>query len=422
MRSAAIAAALALLAGCGTEAASDIARDAGGRARPDAADAAPGEDAGPAADGGALADAEARPDAEPAADAGAARDAGSRTGPPVVETVARGLEHPWAIEFLPDGRALVTERPGRLRVLSRGGRLSGAVAGTPEVFASGQGGLLDVARGPSFAQDGLVYVCYAARGRGGANTEVARGRLAGEALEGVEVIFRAEPKTSRGSNHFGCRIGFDPSGDLFLGLGDRFTELERAQTLDNHLGKVIRLRPDGSIPPDNPFVGQSGALDAIWSYGHRNIQGLAIHPRTGAVWTVEHGPDGGDEVNVPRAGENYGWPLASYGSHYDGRDIPDEHQERGFVEPVRWWTPSIAPSGLMFYAGDLFPEWRGHLFVGALAGQHLVRLELEGAQVQEETRLLEGEGRIRDMTTGPEGAIYVVTDARDGRVLRITRR
>lgn len=392
------------LAACGSDAA------------PDPVDAAIPPST-PRMDGGATDAGEVGP-----SDAGAP-DASAPSGPPVVEVVASGLIRPWAIAFLPDGRALVTTRVGDLYVLARDGQVSEPLQGVPEVHARGQGGLLDVVAGPSFDEDRLVYFCYAAADASGASgTELARARFTEGGLEDVQRLFAVEPKVRGGSNHYGCRIAFSGSGHLFLGVGDRFGFLDEAQNLGNHLGKVLRLNPDGSVPTDNPFVGRSDARDEIWSYGHRNIQGMATHPATGEVWTHEHGPRGGDEVNRPAPGANHGWPVVSYGDHYDGRPIPDDHAGRGFAEPVHFWTPSIAPSGMVFYDGELFPEWQGDLLVGALAFTHLARLEIDGASVLSESRLLDDRGqRIRDVTVGPEGAIYVVTDAVDGQILRITR-
>ncbi|MEO1227462.1 MAG: PQQ-dependent sugar dehydrogenase [Myxococcota bacterium] len=395
----------------------------------DPASPTPPVEGSPVADLGSASDTGAStPDTgAPAADGGQAADAGAVDsgvvlGPPRVETVVGGLNHPWGMSFLPDGRALITERGGRLRILDTQGRLSGEVSGVPSVYASGQGGLLDVLVGPSFARDRLVYLCYAAQDGRASGTEVARARLEDDRLGPLEVVFQASPKIISGSNHYGCRLGFDPEGHLFIGIGDRFGEMDRAQELDSHLGKIMRIWPDGSVPADNPFMARRDVLPEIWSYGHRNIQGLVIHPTTGEPWNHEHGPRGGDEVNRPQAGDNHGWPLACYGSHYTGQDIPDDHAGRGFAEPAHYWTPSIAPSGMAFYDGDLFPEWKGQLFVGALAGRSVRRLELEGNRVVAESRVDGAIGeRIREIEMGPDGAIYLLTDDGNGQVLRITR-
>lgn len=336
-----------------------------------------------------------------------------------VVTVARGLEHPWGLAFLPDGRMLVTERPGRLRIVSADGSLSAPLAGVPAVVAEGQGGLLDVALAPEFAQSRLIYLSYSEPGAGGtAGTAAARGRLGERGLENVEVIFRQEPKVS-GRAHFGSRFVFTPDGYLFITTGER-NRRDDSQDLSRHMGKVIRLRPDGSVPADNPFVGRSGARPEIWSYGHRNIQGAALHPETHELWTVEHGARGGDELNTPKPGRNYGWPVITYGRDYSGARIGVGTAREGMEQPVHYWDPSIAPSGLLFYTGDRFPGWRGNLFVGALEFELLARLELDGSRVVAEERLLQGFGdRIRDVRQGPDGLIYLLTDEENGRVLRL---
>jgi len=347
----------------------------------------------------------------------------SPTPPPTpgvvqAETFVDGLEHPWALAFLPDGRLLVTERPGRLRVVSGPGRLSEPVRGVPEVYASGQGGLLDVAIDPKFAENRRIYLSYAEPGDGGAGTAVARARFAEDRLEDVQVIYRQQPKV-RSRNHFGSRLVFAPDGTLFVTQGDRFDYSEAAQDLSNHIGKIVRIRPDGSVPPDNPFVGKSGARPEIWSYGHRNVQAAALDPRTGRLWTVEHGARGGDELNQPQAGRNYGWPVISYGVHYSGLKIGEGTAKPGMEQPVYYWDPVIAPSGATFYRGDAFPGWKGSLLVGSLRGA-LVRLVIENGKVAREERYLAELGeRIRDVQEGPDGLIYVVTDASRGRVLRV---
>lgn len=343
-----------------------------------------------------------------------------------VESFAGGLDHPWGIAFLPDGGMLVTERSGSLRHVTDRGDVSAPIAGLPEVVVRGQGGLLDVTLHPDFADNRLVYWSYAEAGDDATNgTAIARGRLNAEmtSLSEVEVIFRQMPKV-RSNNHFGSRLVFDREGYLFATLGERSSPQFRlmAQDLGTHLGKVIRIRDDGSVPADNPFVGQAEAMPEIWSYGHRNPQGMALNPATGAIWTHEHGPRGGDEVAIPRAGDNHGWPVFSYGTEYSGAPITelDEHPPE-FARPVWSWTPSIAPSGMAFYDAEEIPEWQGDLFVGALAGARLMRLELDGDRVTGEEELLVALGRrIRDVEVGPDGALYILTDQSDGEILRIT--
>ena len=339
-----------------------------------------------------------------------------------VETFARGLVNPWALAFLPDGRLLVTERPGRLRIVATDGKLSPPLAGVPKVFASGQGGLHDVVLDRGYAQNQTIYFCYAEPADGGARTALARARLVDEGtprLDDVKVIFRQDGPLSSG-NHFGCRIVQTADGNLFLTMGDHYRSRDEAQNLANHIGKIVRIRPDGSVPPDNPFVGRQDAKPEIWSYGHRNSQGAALHPATGQVWEHEHGPRGGDEVNIPQAGKNYGWPVIGYGIDYSGAKIHESTQKEGMEQPVWHWVPSIAPSGMAFYTGDLFPAWRGNLFVGALAAQLLVRLELDGEKVVKEERLFRGlNERIRDVRQGPDGALWLATDNSAGRILRV---
>jgi aldose sugar dehydrogenase len=347
----------------------------------------------------------------------------SSAGDVVVQTAASGLDHPWAIAFLPDGRMLVTERPGRMRIVGKDGTLSPALAGVPQVFASGQGGLHDVVLDRSFAQNHILYFCYAEPVEGRARTALARARLIDEGtarIDDVEVIFRQAGPLSSG-NHFGCRIVQTPDDNLFLTTGDHFTTRDQAQNLGNDLGKIIRIRPDGSFPPDNPFVGKAAAKPEIWSYGHRNPQGLALHPVTGKLWEHEHGPRGGDEVNLIEKGKNYGWPVIGYGIDYSGAKIHESTQKAGMEQPLKYWVPSIAPSGMTFYTGNVFAPWRGSLFVGALAGQPLVRLELDGDKVVREERLLQQlRERIRDVREGPDGALWLATDSSSGRILRLT--
>jgi aldose sugar dehydrogenase len=352
----------------------------------------------------------------------AAQTARSSAGELAVETIARGLDHLWAIAFLPDGRLLVTERPGRMRIVARDGKLSPALAGVPKVFASGQGGLHDVVLDRGYPQNQTIYFCYAEPVTGGARTTLASARLADQdnpRLDNVKVIFQQDGPPSN-SRHFGCRIVQADDGNLFLSLGDHGNFPNEAQNLGNHIGKVIRIRPDGSVPPDNPFVGRQGAKPEIWSYGHRNSQGLARHPASGQIWEHEHGPRGGDEVNLIEKGKNYGWPVIGYGIDYSGAKIHESTKKEGMEQPLWHWVPSIAPSGMAFYAGDLFPAWRGNLFVGALAAQLLVRLELDGQKVVREERLLRDQNeRIRDVRQGPDGALWLATDSSSGRILRV---
>lgn len=336
-----------------------------------------------------------------------------------VETLATGLNHPWGLALLPDGGLLVTERPGRLRHLPAGGALSPPLKGVPELFAQGQGGLLDVALSPDFATSRLVYVTFAEPGPDGAATALARGRLSDDntALTGTEVIFRQEPKVS-GPNHFGSRIVFRPDGTLFVALGERF-KFQPAQDLGSHLGKVVRLTPDGSVPNDNPFAGNRRARPEIFSLGHRNIQAAALHPVTGALWVAEMGPKGGDELNIVEAGRNYGWPEVSWGTHYDGAPIPKPPTRPEFTLPIYQWTPGIAPSGMAFYTGEAFATWRGNLLIGGLVAESVVRLSLDGTRVTGEQRIRLGH-RIRDVRQAPDGSVLVLTDEDDGAILRLS--
>ena len=337
-----------------------------------------------------------------------------------VETLAQGLEHPWALAFLPDGRLLVTERPGRLRRIDPDGRVSAPLAGVPQVQARSQGGLLDITLDPAFADNRLVYLAYAEPGEGNlAGTAVARGRLGEDRLEDVQVIYRQQPKV-RGANHFGSRLVFRRDGTLFVTQGDRFDYRDAAQDLASGLGKIVRLLPDGAVPRDNPFVGRAGVRPEIWSYGHRNIQSAALHPQTGELWTVEHGARGGDELNRPEAGKNYGWPVITYGVDYSGATIGEGTAKSGMEQPVYYWDPVIAPSGMTFYTGAAFPGWQGSLLIGSLRPGLLVRLTLEdGRVVREERYLGELEERIRDVRQGPDGLLYLLTDSRHGRLLRV---
>ncbi|HEY4344269.1 MAG TPA: PQQ-dependent sugar dehydrogenase [Parvibaculum sp.] len=342
-----------------------------------------------------------------------------------VETFADGLENPWGLVFLPDGRALVTERKGRLRIVSKDGKLSAPLNGTPKVDARGQGGLLDVAIDPDFAKTKFVYVSFAEPGDGGTNsTAVARGVLTATGLVHLKVIFSQVPKV-KSDLHFGSRIVFDGKGHVFITLGERFKDEYRgqAQKLDSDLGKVVRLNTDGTIPKDNPFVGKEGARPEIWSYGHRNQQGAAINPVTGELWNAEHGPKGGDEINIVRAGKNYGWPLVSYGINYDGTPVGDgKRTGPGITDPIHYWVPSIGTSGMAFYTSDAIAPWKGDLFVGGLAIPKLVRLELDGDKIVHEEALLTDLGaRIRTVVQGPDGALYLLTDDGEDKILRVSK-
>jgi glucose/arabinose dehydrogenase len=339
-----------------------------------------------------------------------------------VRVITNKLEHPWALAFLPDGKMLVTERPGRMRIVDANGGVSEPLRGVPEVDARGQGGLLDVVVDPSFATNQTIYFSYAEPREGGNGTAVARARLDGDRLVDLKVIWRMEP-TLDSPNHFGSRLVFARDGTLFITTGERFIPQGRkqAQRLDSDLGKIVRIYPDGRIPDDNPFVGTPGARPEIWSYGHRNIQAAAINPETGALWEVEHGTRGGDEINVIEKGKNYGWPTIAYGIEYAGGKIGKGiTQAPGLEQPIYYWDPVIAPSGMAFYTGDLFPAWRGSLFVGGLAGKHVARLTLQGTRVIGEERLLADRGvRFRDVRVGPDGALYLLTDEDHGELLKL---
>lgn len=339
----------------------------------------------------------------------------------VVE-VAGGLDTPWSLAFLPDGRMLVTERAGRLHVVTPDGRISAPLQGLPAVHARGQGGLLDVVLSPDFANDSRIFFSYAEPTQRGARTAVASARLDADALRLTDVrpVF-AQRDDPDGGHHFGSRLAFAPDGSLFITLGDRNTQRERSLALDSHLGKIVRVMPDGSVPSDNPFVGRPDALPEVWSYGHRNVQGATVHPQTGVLWTHEHGPRGGDEVNIGKAGANYGWPQVTYGRDYFTRlPFGDATARDGVEEPVHYWVPtSIAPAGMVFHSGRGFPQWEGDLFIGALRGQMLVRLEMDGDRVVAEHRLLEDLGsRIRDVREGPDGKLYLLDETK-GRILRL---
>ena len=335
-------------------------------------------------------------------------------------TLVTGLENPWSVAFLPDGRMLVTERAGRMRLVGADFRLEPKpIEGLPESVERGQGGMFDVALHPQYAQNGWIYWAYNAPGAGGWGTALARGKLQGQRMTEVQVLFSMLHKT-RSSQHFGGRIVFDKSGMLYLTLGDR-GDKDRAQKLDDHAGSVIRLHDDGRVPADNPFAKRAGALPEKWTLGNRNMQGAALHPQTGELWTHEHGPQGGDEVNVMRPGLNYGWPVITYGANYGlGTRIGEGQAKPGMVQPLHVWVPSIAPSGMAFVSGSQFPQWQGNLLVGALRGQMLVRLVLDGEKVLREERLLQGRaGRIRDVRMGPDGLIYLLSDGPDGALMRL---
>ena len=348
---------------------------------------------------------------------------GARAAEPAVAVkavdVARGLEHPWGLAFLPDGRLLVTERAGRLRVVGRDGRLSAPLAGVPRVVARGQGGLLDVALSPSFEADRQVYLSFAEPADGGARTAVARATLAEEGLRETTVIFR-QKQARAGANHFGSRLVLTRDGHLFITMGDRYDARDQVQDLGTHFGKIVRVRTDGTVPPDNPFVNTARALPDIWSFGHRNVQGAALHPGTGRLWAHEHGAMGGDEVNVVLAGRNYGWPVITHGVDYSGAKIGEGSAKAGMEQPQHVWVPSIAPSGMAFVTGSRLPGWRGSLVVGSLKFRLLARLSLDAERVVGEQRVLQPLGeRLRDVRQGPDGHLYLLTDETQGAVLRV---
>jgi aldose sugar dehydrogenase len=344
-----------------------------------------------------------------------------------VVTVVDALVQPWSIAFLPGGDQLITERPGRLRIVRNGSLLPQPVAGVPKVFHSSQGGLLEVAPHPNFASNRLLYLSYAKPSDDGkqSTTALIRARFENDRLTGVQQLFES---VSEGRGHFGGKIAFDGNGYVFLTLGDRQVPPQGnlaahpAQDLSNHHGKIVRLHDDGRVPADNPFVNRPGARPEIWSYGHRNVQGLVIHPETGDVWTSEHGPQGGDELNRPLPGRNYGWPVIGFGVNYTtGLAIHSGTHHEGMEQPVRVWVPSIGISGAMVYTGNQFPQWKGNLFVGGMVGQRLVRLTVEGQRIVNEETLVPQMGRIRDVRQGPDGFIYLVTDDRDGKPTPILR-
>ena len=337
--------------------------------------------------------------------------------------VAQGLDHPWALAFLPGepaGRMLVTERAGKMRLISADGKVGAPLAGVPAVHAVGQGGLLDVLVAPDFMQTRTIYFTFAQPVSGGARTAVARAQLGSDKIENVKVIF-TQADIVGGGAHFGSRIVIGKDGSLFITTGDRYSEKEKSQSLETHLGKVIRIFADGTVPKDNPFVNTANARKEIWSYGHRNMQGAAINPVTGKLWAHEHGPQGGDEINVPLAGKNYGWPVIGYGIDYSGLRMHESNAKAGMEQPIHYWVPSIAPSGMAFYTANRFPQWNQSLFIGALAGEHVARLTLDGEKVIAEERLLADRGeRFRDVRQGPDGYLYALTDGANGKILRVS--
>ena len=343
-----------------------------------------------------------------------------------VVAVAEGLVNPWSIAFLPDGDILISERPGRLRIVRHGQLLADPVAGVPEVFAQGQGGLLDVVPHPGFAANQMLYLSFSKPLPGGeSTTAVVRGRFENDRLTGIEEIFEAE---TRGRGHYGSRLAFDGNGYLFITVGERQApasgdlEAHPAQDLSNHHGAVVRLHDDGRVPLDNPFVDTEGARPEIWTFGHRNPQGLVVHPDTGEVWVTEHGPQGGDELNLLSGGSNYGWPVIGYGVNYgSGLAIHAGTLREGMESPVHFWVPSIATSGLMVYTGDRFPEWKGNLLAGGMAGEQVARLVTDATGIVHEETILHGIGRVRDLRQGPDGYIYVAIDDRDGKPTPVVR-
>lgn len=344
----------------------------------------------------------------------------TETGNFQVKTIAEGLENIWGMAFLPDGSMLVTERRGRMRIVNADGKVGEPLAGLPEIYAQGQGGLLDVVLAPNFASSKKIYFSYSEPGKGGNSTAVSFATLNGNKLENVTRVFSQQPKIDSGA-HFGSRLVWAPDGTLFITLGDRYSEKDKAQTLDNHQGKVVRINADGSIPKDNPFVKTPGALPEIWSYGHRNMQGAAINPITKELWTGEHGPQGGDELNIDRAAKNYGWPVITYGENYGGGKIGEGTHKEGMEQPNYKWVPSIATAGFIFYTGDKFPQWKNTILLASLREQTLVRLTLEGDKVISEERLLKQElgQRLRHVVQGPDGFIYLVSDESKAKIYQL---
>ena len=336
--------------------------------------------------------------------------------------IADELQHPWGMVFLPDGNILITERPGRLRIIKNGILHPTPIAGLPKITARGQGGLLDIALHPDYKSNKLIYFSYVAGHRNDIGTEVARAHFDGQRLHNLQVIFRLAPKTST-TRHFGGRLLFDRDNFLYITLGDR-GDRPRAQDLNDHAGAIIRLHDDGTVPVDNPFISQDKHQSQIYSFGHRNPQGMALNPQTNEVWIHEHGPQGGDEINIIHKGQNYGWPVITYGVNYvTGTKIGEGTHNKGMLQPLYYWVPSIAPSGMAFYSGDQFPDWNGDLFIGSLKFQLLVHLQLQDGKVVREERFFTGKlGRIRDVRTGPDGYLYLLTDAGNGSLIRLEPR
>lgn len=338
-----------------------------------------------------------------------------------VKTIAEGLENIWGMAFLPDGSMLVTERRGRMRIVSADGKVGEPLAGLPEIYAQGQGGLLDVVLAPDFASSKKIYFSYSEPGKGGNSTAVSFATLNGNKLESVTRVFSQQPKKDSGA-HFGSRLVWAPDGTLFITLGDRYSEKDKAQTLDNHQGKVVRINADGTVPKDNPFVKTPGALPEIWSYGHRNMQGAAINPITKELWTGEHGPQGGDELNIDRAAKNYGWPVITYGENYGGGKIGEGTHKAGMEQPNYKWVPSIATAGFIFYTGDKFPQWKNNILLASLKDKTFVRLVIDGEKITKEERLLakELDQRLRHVIQGPDGLVYLVTDESKAKIYQLS--
>ncbi len=339
-----------------------------------------------------------------------------------VKTVAEGLENVWGMAFLPDGSMLVTERAGRMRIVSADGKLGEPLSGLPKIFAQGQGGLLDVVLAPDFATSKKIYFSYSEPGEGALNsTAVSFATLNGNKLENVTRVFSQTPKVDSG-NHFGSRLVWAPDGTLFITLGERYSEKDKAQTLDNHQGKVVRINADGTVPKDNPFVKTPGALPEIWSYGHRNMQGAALNPLTKELWTGEHGPQGGDELNIDRAAKNYGWPVITYGENYGGGKIGEGTHKAGMEQPVYKWVPSIATAGFIFYTGEKFPQWKNNILLASLKDKTLVRLVVDGEKITKEERMLtkELDQRLRHVVQGPDGLVYLLTDESKSNIYQLS--